>query len=681
MVDVREKVDILIVDDRLDGLIALEAVLTMPYVNLVRAQSGMAALKLLDQYDFGMILLDVQMPELDGFETAMLIRKNEKYEHTPIIFVTAINKDDRYIYKGYEAGAVDYIFKPFEPQILRSKVNFFVDLYVKSRQLQAQAETIRESERRERYLKLAELEVESLKRYRNLADSIPHMIWKARVDGTLDYFNKVWTDYTGLPQEQSTGSGWQSAIHPEDLPVFLKTWLQSMNTHEPFEIECRMRKANGEMRWHSVRAVPELRRKDDVVAWLGSCTDIHDRKVTEMKLVDAEKIANSASAAKTNFLANMSHEIRTPLSAILGFAELMTNPEQTDDENKQCLATIRRSGRQLLEIIDEILDISKIEAGHLEIENIEVDIASLLSELQSLLNIQAQNKNLQLSFGLESKIPQKVFSDPTRIRQILMNIIGNAIKFTAQGKVSIMVSWLPSTLMKPARLQFKITDTGVGIEMIHAHRLFQPFMQVDSSTTRKFGGTGLGLALSRQLAQAMGGEAILEKSEPGKGSTFRIEVEAPAVDDGLMISDLKIANGEAYKGFGEKEAHLLDGIHVLLVDDAPDNQALISRFLTLAGAKVDLAGNGQEGIAKAMSQDYKVILMDIQMPMLDGYEATAQLRRQGYNRPIIALTAHALKEERDRCLKVGCDDHLTKPIDRRQLISQVARIVSQSAVQ
>jgi PAS domain S-box-containing protein len=386
-----ERVDILIVDDRLDGLIALEAVLSSPRMNLVRAQSGREAISLITQHNFAVILLDVQMPELDGFETALIIRQNEKYRFTPIIFVTAINKDDKYIYKGYEAGAVDYIFKPFEPQILRSKVGFFVDLFLKSKQLQAQADMIRESERRERYLKLAELEVESLKRYRNLADSIPHLIWKARVDGSLDYFNKVWTDYTGLSQEQSAGSGWQSAIHIDDLSDFLKTWLHSMTSRQPFEIECRIRKSTGEMRWHWVRAVPEMRRNEEVVAWLGSCTDIHDRKITEMKLMEAEKVAVSASVAKTNFLANMSHEIRTPLSAILGFAELMTNPAQSEDEHAHCISTIRRSGRQLLEIIDEILDISKVEAGHLEIEKIEVDIGALITELRSLMEIQAKN--------------------------------------------------------------------------------------------------------------------------------------------------------------------------------------------------------------------------------------------------------------------------------------------------
>lgn len=670
-------VDILIVDDRLDGLIALEAVLKSSMHNMVRAQSGREAIDLLNQYDFAVILLDVQMPELDGFETAALIRQNEKYRHTPIIFVTAINKDDRYIYKGYEAGAVDYIFKPFEPQILRSKVSFFVDLFLKSRQLQAQTEVIRESERRERYLKLAELELESLKRYRNLADSIPHLIWKARIDGSVEYFNQIWAQYTGLTPELSYGSGWQVVFDSNDLKNFLKIWLQSMDSRQGFEMECRIRRMDGQMRWHLVHAVPEMRRADEVIAWLVTCTDIHDRKMTELKLKDTEKLAVSASTAKTHFLANMSHEIRTPLSAILGFTELMLNPQQDETERVHCISTIRRSGRQLLQIIDEILDISKVETGHLEIEKIDVDISSLLTELQSLMNIHAKNKNLDLQFALSSKIPERIISDPTRIRQILTNVIGNAIKFTEKGKVLVQIDWHDKAVDRAPFLHFKITDTGVGIEMTQAQKLFQPFTQVDSSTTRRFGGTGLGLALSRQLAQALGGIARLDQSHPGRGSTFVIEIEAPRVLGSSFIRQLSTVGEEKVKHFSEQEAHLLEGINVLIVDDAPDNQALISRFLTLAGAKVDLANNGQEGVNLALAGQYEVVLMDIQMPFLDGYEATSQLRRQGYDKPIIALTAHALKEERERCLKVGCNDHLTKPIDRRQLISQVARVAAQ----
>jgi PAS domain S-box-containing protein len=661
-------VDILIVDDRLDGLIALEAVLNLPNVNLVRAQSGREALARLEDYDFAVILLDVQMPEMDGFEAARRIRLNEKHKQTPVIFVTAINKDDTHIYRGYEVGAVDYVFKPFEPQILRSKVTIFIDLYLKTRLLQEQNETIRESERQTRYLQLAQLEMETLKRYRNLADAVPNMIWKSKVDGTLDYFNKVWTDYTGLTQEQSMGSGWQEAIHPKDLRAFLKAWIDSMNSGHPFEIECRIRRADGNMRWHWVRAVPEMSNSEKVIAWIGTCMDIHDRKLAEKDLIEAQRQAVAANVAKTQFLANMSHEIRTPLSAILGFSELLLNPDLTYDERVQNVNTICRSGQQLLKIIDEILDISKVEAGHLEVENIKVQLPNLLRDLKALLFVKAQAKDIGLDFKLISKLPEFVFTDPTRLRQILLNMISNAIKFTEIGKVTMEIEWVDRKLL------FHVKDTGVGIAREHAEKLFHPFVQVDSSTTRRFGGTGLGLALSRKLAQALGGNVGLESSESGKGSTFLIEVHAEVPENVNFVEKIADTQEARIEPPKEQNYHALEGLKILLVEDAPINQILISKFLTGAGAQVELANNGLEGMNKALQGDYGIILMDIQMPEMDGYEATTKLRAQGYTKPIIALTAHALKEDRDRCLQVGCTDHLTKPIDRQLLINQISHL-------
>jgi PAS domain S-box-containing protein len=673
------KTDVLVVDDREDGLTALEAVLGGGALNVVKAQSGREALALLDSHDFAVILLDVQMPEMDGFETAARIKQRDKHSFIPIIFVTAINKDDAYVYKGYEQGAVDYVFKPFDSRILKSKVSIFVELHKKTRLLEKQAEAIQESERRERYLRLAALEVEALKRYRNLADSIPHAVWRAKADGTMDYFNHVWTETTGLTSEQSVGLGWQSAFNPRGLRELLRTWMKAMEAGQPFQIECQIKGADGEWRWHWIHGVPEKKLAGEVIAWLGTCTDIQDRKESEDRLIEARKEADAANSAKTHFLANMSHEIRTPLNAILGFAELL-GADDMKAESRDSLVTIQRNGRSLLNIIDEILDISKVEANRLELEEIDVDLRSMITDVYSLLSVQAKEKKLTLTADCKTKVPKRVTTDPTRLRQILINIIGNALKFTSQGGVHIDMSWDLPVGARQGLLRFVITDTGVGIDPLHAGRLFQPFTQADSSTTRKFGGTGLGLALSKKLAIALGGDVRLESTKMNTGSTFVVEVRAPhieGVEHWSDFNDAVITEGQATaaanaRNKGASHGHLT-GLNVLVVDDASDNRTLISRFLIAAGACVDCAVDGFDGMNHALGKNYDVVLMDIQMPLLDGYTATTRLRAGGYRKPIIALTAHALKEERESSIKAGCDDHLTKPIDRATLINRVAK--------
>ncbi len=665
-------IDILLVDDREDGLIALEALLSEDTnYNLVMAQSGYEAIELMPQYDFAMILLDVQMPGIDGFETAEMIRRQPRYKSIPIVFVTAINKDERYVYRGYETGAVDYIFKPFDPLILRSKVAVFADLYSKTRQLKEQALKISQQEALEHQAYVQSVELQNLRRYRNLADSIPHMVWRAAPDGTLEYYNNLWCSYTGLPLDESLGIGWQQAFNKLDLRNLLRVWMKAMQTGESFEVECRIRRADGTYRWHWVRAVAEFDVEAKVIAWLGTCTDIEERKQDEEKVLQAQKTAEMANQAKTQFLANMSHEIRTPLNAIIGFTELMLDPHLSVAEKMSNISIVRRNGQQLIKIIDEILDISKVEAGGLEVELIETDLLSMISGIRSLLNVVASKKRIKLEFAVDGTIPDRIVTDGTRLRQILINIVGNALKFTERGHVRLTAKFLSDE--EPPHLQFLVEDTGVGLEPGALEKIFTPFSQADCSTTRVFGGTGLGLALSRKLAQALGGDVTLEKSAPGFGSTFRIQVEGKPLPHAVWISkfsDLDDSDTHAVPSYKNQE---LLGKRILLVEDAEDNQVLISRFLQKTGAEIDIASNGKEGVEKALAKDYSVVLMDIQMPLLDGYEATSRLRQVGYQKPIIALTAHALIEEREKCLRTGCNGHLTKPINRQLLIESLLK--------
>ncbi len=674
------KVDILLFENLKEGLSKTEAVLDFPRINVISVGSGSEVLSGVNLYDFAVIILNVQMAEIEGFELAKKIRKRSRNKNTPIIFITDINSDAGELHHEIQLGVVDYVCKPSDLSVLRSIVKVFIDLFSQVRDLKFQNERLVEKARQESALHRAEREVETLKLFQGMADSIPHVVWKTKADGTAEYFNKVWTDLTGLSVEKSADSGWRDAIYLSDLEKIEESWVKAAATKKSFEVECRVRRVDGELRWFWLQANPEKNLENEIVGWLGTGTDINDRKLAQVQLIKAKKTSVLANTAKTDFLANMSHELRTPLNAILGFAELILNPDQPEEERFQSVSTIRRSGHQLLRIIDEILDISKVENGDLEIDNVQVDIIALLSQLRSLLHVQALSKNLRLEFIFKSEIPNQIFTDPVRLRQILLNMIGNAIKFTPRGSVTVEIEWQASGIGDKGHLKFLVRDTGVGINSTQARNLFQPFVQVDNSSTRKFGGTGLGLALSRHLATALNGKINLESSVLGQGSVFTFEMKVLKSESARMSSSLVEKYSEMSRPFADREIKVLAGVKILVVDDAPDNRILISRFLNGAGAHVEEASNGVEGVEKALAGDHEIILMDIQMPELDGYEATSQLRDQGYKRPIIALTAHAFREERDRCLQVGFTDHMTKPVDRRKLIHQIAKLVHESII-
>lgn len=668
-----QSVDILMVDDREDGLIALEALLgDNPNYRLVKAGSGIEAIALLDQYDFAMILLDVQMPHMDGFQTAEYMRRNPRHRNIPIIFVTAINNDDRYIYRGYEAGAVDYVFKPFDPVILKSKVAVFTDLHVKNRQLRWQQKQLVERELLEHRAAMQMHEIESLRRYRNLAESIPHIVLRASPEGALEYHNENWTTYTGMPVGDALGDGWQKAFHPEDLPKSLIDWSIAIRTKKKYENESRIKRHDGIYRWHWIKAEPELDEQGNVLCWLGTVTDIEDRKTSEDRLKEAQRAAELANEAKTHFLANMSHEIRTPLNAIMGFTELLTDPAHSMEEKMKNVAVVRRNCHQLLKIVNEILDISKVEAGELETEKVETHVLELLGEVKALLRVQASKKGIDLKFEPAAGVPSRVMTDSTRLRQILLNIIGNALKFTKEGSVTVSTKF-STTMNGHSYFYFTVSDTGVGIDQQNSLKIFQPFSQADTSTTRLFGGTGLGLALARRLARALGGDVELLQSAPGKGSTFLISIEVEVLDQAEWEQLDKEAQNKPQIDF--TETSVLKGKRILLVEDAEDNQFLIQQFLSRTGAIIEVANNGNEGVDKALSNEYEVVLMDIQMPFKDGYQATSELRSKNFSKPIIALTAHALVEEREKCLKAGCTSHLTKPINRQQLIESLVSVM------
>jgi signal transduction histidine kinase len=685
-------VKILIVDDREENLFAMEALLEGPELQIITARSGNEALGILLEVEVALILLDVQMPGMNGFETAELIRGSSRTRHIPIIFVTAISKERRNIFQGYESGAVDYLFKPIEPEILKSKVRVFIDLHQQKQTL--------ENITRKLETTISEL-IDSRKKLRQ--------------------------------SEETIREAWKTAEKARDS-------------------------------------------------------------------------AEEANRAKSEFLANMSHEIRTPLNGIIGMADLALL-ENCSPQQKERIESIKQAGESLLEILNEILDLSKIEAERVDLESISFNPIEVIERVARMLSIKIYEKNLELICKIDPEIPDQVMGDPTRFRQILLNLLSNAFKFTEKGDIRIE-AMLERTTDKKIILGFVVSDTGIGIEESKLHQIFQSFQQADSSTSRKYGGTGLGLSITRKLLDLMKGEIRVE-SDPGKGTSFfftipfqksteeqavlstnqfAIDQFSPLliieknsqgtkackavfdtmpinykvlvqpvvnienlkstlnnekliiVDSGVLSSNGKMLADElpeSLKGYKNipvivmapssvnlnKEEMVKRGLFailrkplfprdiqatlreqsiqvkpennpaapvvlpqmdgrkltILLAEDNPINTKLAVGFLQHKNWRVECAVNGVEAVEKYKNGTFDLILMDIQMPEMDGMEATKKIRefeteRKLRQTPVIALSAHAMKGDIDKAISYGMDDYITKPFKPNELYLVIEKL-------
>lgn len=413
----------------------------------------------------------------------------------------------------------------------------------------------------------------------------------------------------------------------------------------------------------------------EIVRIVGTSQDVTEAKRIEEELVQARREAEEANTAKSNFLANMSHEIRSPLSVILGYSELLIDPNETPEKRAEYVKVIQKNGAMLSELITDILDLSKVEAGKLSVQKEEIHLQQFMEDLELLMKGKAQERGLELRFSYFGSLPSTIETDPRLLRQAFVNVIGNAIKFTAQGKVEVRTS-LMSDPENRLHLAFDIVDTGIGLSPEQRKRLFKRFAQADSTMTRKFGGTGLGLILSKRFANCLGGDLRIRASAPGRGSCFRLTIDPGPLENRKFVTHLNAhrESHEAVAGTPGLRSHELEGKSILVVDDSIDNQVLVSHFLKAAGANVSQAMNGAEAMEKALAGNYDMVLMDIQMPVLDGLRATVALRKKGFSKPIVALTAHALSEERDRCLESGFNAYLSKPIKREELIEELAHV-------
>nr|WP_199242813.1 ATP-binding protein [Vitiosangium sp. GDMCC 1.1324] len=497
---------ILVVDDHAPNLLTLEATLG-DLGEVVKAHSGEEALLHLLREDFALILLDVQMPGLDGFETARLIKERERSRFIPIIFLTARSRDASHVFRGYAQGAVDYVLKPFAPEILRSKVSVFVELFLKEEQLKRQEALLRQRE-------LEALERQSAHRYRLLGDAMPLCVFAAGPDGRLRYGNRVWTELSGLPAEAVEDLWRSEVVHPDDRQGVHAAWCQSVSTGMPFEVQFRLRRQSDQgFRWHLGRAVPERNERGRITGWIVTATDIDDQKQAEEELA-------RASAAKDAFLAAASHELRTPLAAAkmqVQLAQRKYGSELTEGP-RRALEGLDRQVDRMTKLVSDLLDVSRLITGRLSLEVESFDLVPLLRT--TCERLQALAPEHQLRLDIAESLPMR--GDSGRIEQVVTNLVSNAVRYSPQGGPVELRAW-----SEGGRVLLQVRDHGIGIPAEKLALIFERFGQAHGA---RYGGLGLGLTISQGIIEQHGGRIWAESpGVEGEGSTFHVSLPVQSV--------------------------------------------------------------------------------------------------------------------------------------------------------
>jgi len=715
------------VDDSAPNLLALESILRSPGRNLIRASSGDEALRYLLDNDVAVILMDVYMPGMDGLETAELIRRRDKSRDIPIIFLTADSSGGRHLSRGYSLGAVDYIVKPVEPDILRSKVAVFVELFKKTQQVKRQAELLRQ--------KNLELENTNLARLKMLIDlgqelALEHdplrvlekfcysgrKIVEAQIaaacviderGNTLNYFcssDESRKSADGLPPvarvavqrlltvkrplrlTESDPPLRDTIATSEDVRSFLGApivsaaglcgWiclLNKLNANDFSEADERLAATFATqvaVAYENARLYTEAQKHASELR-----AEMLERKQAEeerAQLLIREQAARAeaerANRAKDQFLATLSHELRTPLSAILGWSQLVRTGKLEEKQMARAFETIERNARSQSQLIDDLLDVTRIITGKLQIELRQVDLAKVIEAAIDSVRPACETKDIRFKLTAE-RGPCLVQGDSNRLQQIFWNLFNNAVKFTpASGKVNVKVKRLAS------HVEVSITDTGIGIDSKFLPFIFERFRQADGSTTRAHGGLGLGLAIVRHLVELHAGEVKVESDGQGQGSTFTVTLP-------LAVPQLKpVGNATALDGdnrsAGSDYSNALEGMRILVVDDEADSRDLLSAILTRCGGQVRCSESAAEALRTFKDWQPDVLVSDIGMPVEDGYSLIKSLRKLKSKRakliPAVALTAYATGEDRTKALAAGFQMHLAKPIEPRSLVKSIA---------
>ncbi|ANE48110.1 histidine kinase [Paenibacillus swuensis] len=669
-----EPVNLLLVDDQPENLLTLEAVLTDENYNLIKANSGEEALRYLLKYDFAVIVLDVQMPGMDGFQTARLIKARDKTKHIPIIFISANSKETNHLFAGYSVGAMDYMVKPFVPQILKSKIEGFVSLYISTKTLQMQTNLLHQ-----KTLELEKMNNELLRVTYSLTkvEAQARMIHQTSIDSMIT-FNEEGRIMTVNPAVEIMFGYPDTDLVDKDIHLILPALSDLENRSGEAAgkglsgkyivgklSEVKPRRANGTSFDAEIQIGEAL--IDEVRIFACTVSDITERKQAERQLVYAKEKAEIAARAKTEFLAMMSHEIRTPMNGVIGMTDLLLETDLSE-EQREYADIIRKSGDSLVAIINDILDISKMESGRMELDPHPFSISSCIEETLDLFSAKSKERNLEMVTCIDPGLPSWYIGDVTRLRQVLMNLVGNAVKFTDQGGVYIVVSKKQED-EEYIELEFCVRDTGIGIQADKMPQLFKPFSQLDSSMTRKYGGTGLGLAICKNLVELMGGRIRVETPEEQNGTMFIFTILLEPYKSDHFMEETEPYCASSAEAEGE-----LQHKHILVAEDNDINQQLISCMLQKLGYSFDIAENGELAVQWSETRDYDLILLDIHMPVMDGLEAARLIHaRTDKHPPMVAMTANVLDGDKEKCLDAGMIDFIPKPLK----LEQVKRLLHQ----